>query len=73
VESRGSSVDPQVKVENMEVQQQPSRGGGDASSSTPQNPGVKKEKQKDNKREDSETKGQDVPPPKRYLQVLCCS
>eukprot|EP00063_Salmo_salar_P083286 XP_014058121.1 PREDICTED: E3 ubiquitin-protein ligase RNF213-like isoform X2 [Salmo salar] len=65
VESRGSSVDPQVKVENVEVQQQPSRGGGDASSPTPQSPGAKKEKQKDNKSDDSETKGQDVPPPKR--------
>eukprot|EP00063_Salmo_salar_P075006 XP_014049841.1 PREDICTED: E3 ubiquitin-protein ligase RNF213-like [Salmo salar] len=61
VESRGSSVDPQV--ENMEVQQEPSRGGGDASSPTPQSPGAKK--QKDNKSDDSETKGQDVPPPKR--------
>ncbi|KAM9474594.1 E3 ubiquitin-protein ligase rnf213-alpha-like [Salvelinus alpinus] len=65
VESKGSSVDPQVKVENMEVQQQPSHGGGDSSSPTPQTPGVKKEKQKDNKSDDSESKGQDVPPPKR--------
>ncbi|KAK6312343.1 hypothetical protein J4Q44_G00180070 [Coregonus suidteri] len=71
VESRGSSVDPQVKVENMEVQQQPAHGGGDAStttsssSPTPQSPGVNKEKRKDNKSDDSETKGQDVPPPKR--------
>ncbi|CAB1350132.1 unnamed protein product, partial [Coregonus sp. 'balchen'] len=71
VESRGSSVDPEVKVENMEVQQQPAHGGGDASTSsspTPQSPGVKKEKQKDNKSDDSETKGQDVPPPKRIPQ-----
>ena len=51
-ESSGSSVDPEVQVEHMEVQQSPG-GGGDS--------------EKTAKSDDAEPEVQAVPPPKKYI------
>ncbi|XP_067087748.1 E3 ubiquitin-protein ligase rnf213-alpha-like [Osmerus mordax] len=72
-ESKGSSVDPDRKVEEMEVQQS-GQGKGDTSSAT-QSPDTKTN-QTDKSSKESDSKTQDPPPPKRITsgkkQIPAC-